>query len=157
MLRALALLLVALCAYSEVLTVILVRHAEKAAAPADNPPLTDAGHKRARALAAMLKDVQAAAVFTTELSRTIETARPYAESRGITPTSLPARDVDTLVQRISRYNGKEVLAVGHTNTLPAVIRKLGGPEVSITEEEYDRLFVLTVYAPGKASLVTLRY
>jgi phosphohistidine phosphatase SixA len=157
MIRALAFLLFALCGYSEPLTVILVRHAEKAAAPADNPPLTDAGQKRARALAAMLKDVQAAAVFTTELSRTIETARPYAVSKGITPTTVPAKDVDTLVQRISTYGGKEVIAVGHTNTVPAVIRKLGGPEINITEEEYDRLFVLTVYAPGKAGLLTLRY
>jgi len=54
--------------------VLLVRHAEKAAEPADDPPLTAAGAERAQALATALQDAGVTAIITTQLRRTRETA-----------------------------------------------------------------------------------
>jgi hypothetical protein len=54
--------------------VLLVRHAEKAAEPADDPPLTAAGAERAQALATALQDAGVTAIITTPLRRTRETA-----------------------------------------------------------------------------------
>jgi broad specificity phosphatase PhoE len=57
-------------------TVILSRHAEKAAAPPKDPPLTEAGKKRAEVLAFMLADAGVDAIYVTEFQRTKQTAAP---------------------------------------------------------------------------------
>jgi hypothetical protein len=43
---------------------LLVRHAEKAAQPADDPPLTPDGRRRAEALAVAVKDAQPTTIIT---------------------------------------------------------------------------------------------
>ena len=43
--------------------VLLVRHAEKEAQPAQDPPLTDAGSARARALVAVARDAGVSAII----------------------------------------------------------------------------------------------
>jgi hypothetical protein len=45
--------------------VLLARHAEKASQPADDPPLTLDGRRRAEALAVAVKDAQPTAIITT--------------------------------------------------------------------------------------------
>ena len=67
--------------------VLLVRHAEKAAEPTDDPPLTAAGAERAQALATALHDAGVTAIITTQLRRTPATALPLATARGLTPRS----------------------------------------------------------------------
>jgi hypothetical protein len=48
--------------------------------------------------------------------------------------------------------------VGHSNSVPAVIKALGGDVApAIGEKEYDNLFVVTVYAKGNASVTQLKY
>ena len=49
--------------------VLLVRHAEKAAQPGDDPPLTQDGRRRAEALAGVVKDAHPTAIITTQLRR----------------------------------------------------------------------------------------
>jgi broad specificity phosphatase PhoE len=142
-----------LCA--QPVTVILVRHAEKAARPADDPPLTGAGKARAKELARVLRDIRPAAVYVTQFRRTQDTARPLATAAGVTPAVVP--DAGDLAARLSKHAGKTAVVVGHSNTVPEVIRKLGGPAVTIDEKEFDHLYVLTVHGPGRASLVPLRY
>ena len=52
-----------------------------------------------------------------------------------------------------------MVIVGHSNTVPVIIDKLtrGVTEVSLADEEYDALFVVTVTRFGPPSVVTLRY
>lgn len=59
-------------------TFILVRHAEKAADGTKDPPLTQEGMQRARALASLFGEVPFDAVFSTNYKRTLETARPLS-------------------------------------------------------------------------------
>src|ERR1700694_910208 len=66
-----------------VLVLVLVRHADKAAEPADDPPLTAAGAKRAQDLAAALRTAGVTAIITTQLRRTRETAQPLATALGL--------------------------------------------------------------------------
>jgi broad specificity phosphatase PhoE len=141
--------------------VILVRHAEKAAAPAADPPLTEAGVARARALEAALANMSVQAVITTELARTRETARPFAEARGLAPEIVHsgARDLHAraVADAVRAHAGQTVLVVGHSNTISAIIAALGGPKLpDICDTQYSNLFVL-ILSEKKADLVVSSY
>ena len=144
-------------------TVILVRHAEKGDAPANDPGLTEAGAARARALMAIARDAGVTAVITTQFARTRETGRLAAEALGITPevaraggsAAQHAQDVARLVQA---HAGGVVLVVGHSNTIPAIIAVLGAPQPPpICDSEYDDLYVVTLAPNAAAHEIRARY
>lgn len=144
-------------------TVIVVRHAEKAAAPTDNPPLTAEGAARADELVKVLRDAGITAIYSTPYARTLGTARPIANALGltVTETPIPNRSVpaygDSLAARVRREGGV-ILVVGHSNTMGAVIKSLGGPDIGeVTDAEYDHLFVLTVQDGQPTRLVRAKY
>jgi len=154
-LLALAAVVTAVPAFSQV-TVIFTRHAEKAATPPKDPPLTEAGKQRAAALASMLADSGVDAIYTTELQRTQQTAAPLAARVRVKPTALPAKDTAALVHAIRARHSGVVVVVGHSNTLPDIISALGGPQLDISDSQYDNLFVLTV-GTSQSSLLRLHY
>ena len=83
--------------------------------------LTEAGHRRAAALALRLKDTGVTAIFTTTAVRTQETAEPTARALGITP-----KVVEGLFRRITSEHARDrVLIVNHSLNLPALLRALG--------------------------------
>jgi broad specificity phosphatase PhoE len=135
-------------------TVILSRHAEKAATPPKDPPLTEAGRKRADLLASMLADSGVEAIYVTEYQRTQQTAAPLAERVHVKPTVVS--DTHQLVEAIRARKNGVVVVVGHSNTLPEIIAALGGPTVKIADPEYNNLFVLTV-GESQSSLLRLHY
>lgn len=156
----LAILVIAVCCsalYSadKPTTVILVRHAEKAG-PSGDVDLSEAGKKRAECLTNALADAGVQTIFTTEFKRTQQTAAALAKKLSLTPVVTPGADVDGLVAGIQKHAGETVLVAGHSNTVPAVIKKLGGGDFTIKDDEYDRMFVVTL-ANGTASTVALRY
>jgi len=144
-------------------TVILVRHGEKADAPANDPALSEAGAARAKALLTIARDAGVTAVITTQFTRTRETARPAAEALGITPevaraggsAAQHAQDVARMVQA---HAGGVVLVVGHSNTLPAIVAALGAPQPPpICDSEYDDLYVVTLTPNAKPHVIRARY
>ncbi|MDH5804626.1 MAG: histidine phosphatase family protein [Gemmatimonadota bacterium] len=140
--------------------VILVRHAEKADEPQGDPDLNEAGRERAQELARVLGDAGISAVYSTPFKRTTQTAAPIAESLGlqVNLTPISATFIRDLAETIvSDHAGETVLVVGHSNTVPQVIRALGGDEtIRISEDEYDDLFIVS-FQGGTASLVRLHY
>ncbi len=139
--------------------VYVVRHAERADAGAGavqmaaDPPLSAAGRARAEKLASMLGGAGITAVYTTEFARTQQTAGPLARALGVTATILPSDDTAALVAELKAKHARDVvLIVGHSNTVPAIIKALGGPVVTIKDDEYDKLFVL-VPATGVLSVI----
>jgi len=143
--------------------VILTRHAERAdgvatmstpsGAPAD-PLLSAAGSARAQKLAAMLADANITAVFTTEFHRTIDTAAPLAAKLKVTPEVVASSQAAALIEKIKSHGSATVLVVGHSNSVPAIIKALGGPDVTIGDNEYDNLFI---YVPATKTLTRIRY
>lgn len=135
---------------AEAQMVIVVRHAERAdggtAAPgatmtgASDPELSAAGKARAQALAAMLKDAGVTAIYTTEYRRTKDTAVPLAAALKITAEVVSARDQAALIAKIKANTTGAILVVGHSNTVPTIIKALGGADVTVGESEYDSLF-----------------
>ena len=147
---AAALVVVAPAAAQDSTVVILVRHAERAALEGNNdPPLTEAGEARARALAQALQGRQIHAVIATERQRTQLTARPAAQARGLTTEIVSLRSgrahVDSVAAAVRRHAGHTVLVVGHSNTVPGIIRALGGPRMpDLCDAEYANLYVLVM-------------
>jgi broad specificity phosphatase PhoE len=139
-------------------TVFLVRHAEKSAEGAD-PSITEAGRKRAKALADMLADAGITAIFSSEFHRTQETAAPLAERLGLKVTVIPGKDIDGLLARVRELKpGARVLVVGHSNTIPAAASRLTGAKAAeMSDTEYDRLYVATLRGAGQGELVVLHY
>jgi broad specificity phosphatase PhoE len=142
-------------------TVVIVRHAEKATAPADDPPLTAAGEGRARDLWDAIRDAGVSAVITTQFARTRATAQPTASALSLRPTivsSTSPSHVQDVVTEIRKHPGKTVLVVGHSNTVPAIVEALGAKRPgAICDSRYDDMFVVTVAGDGKANAVHAKY
>lgn len=144
-------------AQQNVRTVFLVRHAEKASTAAD-APLSPDGEKRAQCLAATLKDAGIKQIYVTDVLRTQQTAAPLAKALKIKPTILPAKDSNGLIKNLAYIGGGNILVVGHSDTIPFVIARLqGGTVAPIGENEYDRMFVMTVAEAAGMPAATLHY
>ena len=153
-----ALLLCQLAAAQQnVRTVFLVRHAEKTSAAGD-APLSPEGEKRADCLAGMLKDAGIKQIYVTDVLRTQQTAAPLAKALKIKPTILPAKDSNGLIKNLAYSGGGNVLVVGHSDTVPFVIARLqGGTVAPIGENEFDRMFVMTIAQAAGMPAATLHY
>lgn len=125
--------------------IFIVRHAEKSdAAGGDpkNPDLSEAGRTRAEALAHALRDADITAVFATEFKRTQQTAAPVAHAATLETAVVPAKDTADLAQQLRESHGN-ALVVGHSNTIPELIKALGcDASVTLGEADYDNLFVV---------------
>jgi len=143
-------------------TVFVVRHAERAdtaagAAPtmAADPELSDAGRARAESLAAALEDAEVVAIFATEFKRTQATAAPLAKALGLQVTTISSKEPAKLIQAVKSAGGN-VLVVGHSNTVPAIVKDLGvAAPITVGDAEYDNLFVVTIGAAP--SVLRLHY
>jgi len=140
-------------------TVVLVRHAEKEASESSDPPLSEAGRRRAAALSHALGETPLEAVYITQYRRTRETVQPTAAEHELTPIQREAADVEATASAILReHAGARVLVCGHSNTVPDLIRALGvETDLTLSEEEYDDLFIVTIDDEGDASLLRLQY
>ena len=144
-----------LSAQQNIRTIFLVRHAETAAG-ADE--LSAAGQKRAECLAKMFKDAKIKQIYVTDAKRTQETAAPLARELRLTPTILPAKDPNTLIRDLFYAGGGDILVVSNSDTLPFVLARLkAGTVPPIGENEYDRLFVVTISEGAAMPVTTLRY
>jgi len=131
--------------------VVAVRHAEKASG--EDPSLTDAGHARAKALAEALAHAHVQAILISPAKRTRETAAPTAAHAKVEPKVVPMdggtdAHVAALVKAVRAEAGKTVLVVGHTNTIPPLLRGLGLTANDMGDKEYGELFVATL-CPGE--------
>lgn len=142
-----------------VTTVLLVRHAEKEYPPRlddRETPLNPAGEVRAEKLAHVTHKTGVTAVYATEYIRTQQTVQPLADLLEIEP--IIYTDVAWLANQVlSEHNGDVVLIAGHSNTVPQIINSLGGSSILSIGNEYDNLFVVTVFQPGQAHILNLQY
>ena len=148
-------------------TIIIVRHAEAVPNAGSDPVLSDAGIARANALAAALKDAGVAGVFTTQYQRTHLTGQAVATAMNTpllkTTIAGGAAGLEGYVKQmvadvLEKYAGRTVVMVGHSNTVPALVKGFTGIDVGeIAHDSYDQMFVVTIAGPGKGRLVRARY
>ena len=133
-------------------TVVLVRHAERAdttpgASPkmAADPDLSEAGRARAESLATALKDANITAILrhrvqthTTDRRAARQGARADGQDRHV-------EDVRQTCSTQLKASKGNVLVVGHSNTVPDVIKDLGvTTPVTIDDTEFDNLFLVSM-------------
>lgn len=152
------------------ITVFLIRHAEREDEPRQDPPLKKEGVARSQELVRLLSGAGIKAIFTSQFTRTKQTAEPLATKLGLTVTAftlksnpsnprlIAAESTEEVANKILERSGESVLVIGHSNSIPDVIKALGGDTVpTIDEKKFDDLFIVTVYAKGKARVVQLKY
>lgn len=140
-------------------TVFVVRHADRGPEEPD-ALLTPLGLRQADELAALLADAGIKHIYTTELTRTQQTAAPTAQHVNVIPVVVAQKDFDGLIARVraTLRAGEATLVVGHRSTVPRIVQALGGGTIPpLAFDEFTRVLVLTIPADGPASVVTLRY
>ncbi len=138
--------------------VLVIRHAEKAPEPPDDPPLSEAGRERARALAHVAAKAGVQTIFATKFLRTRQTVEPLASILNIEPKVDMADARDLAARLLKNHRGEVVLIAGHSNTVPQIVEALGGAKIDpIPDHEYDNLYVVIIAESGPPSTVRLRY
>jgi broad specificity phosphatase PhoE len=108
-----------------------IRHAEKVKS-GDDPALTKIGAKRAIYWAQVFKNIDFAAVYSTQTKRTISTALPSAEQSDVSISIYDTKTVD-IKEIAEKHKGKSILIVGHSNTIPGLVNSL------IDKEEFPEI------------------
>jgi 2,3-bisphosphoglycerate-dependent phosphoglycerate mutase len=148
-------------------TVLVVQHAERFDfTKTDNDPeLTPEGKQRAQELVHAVGNAGIAAIFSPKAKRMEQTVQPLQQFLKLSELNYYEQGSrDKMLQSIKdKYKGKAVLIVGagaHMGSggLHEIIRDLGCTEPECeSKDANDNLFVVTVYEPGKATVVKLRY
>lgn len=134
--------------------VYLVRHGEKAADGKD-PELTAQGKARAVNIAALLRSSGITHIYSSTTQRTRQTAQPLGTRLGLTVQLYDPAEGAKLVKQVKAAGGT-ALVVGHSNTVPELVRLFGGkPGADIGDDEYDRVYQLIVDKDGAVTTVLL--
>ncbi|MEZ0484945.1 SixA phosphatase family protein [Fibrella aquatica] len=138
-------------------TVYVVRHAERAN-DSDTTSLSAEGLRRADKLARRLAKVKLDTIYVTPYTRTQQTARPTAQSKGLPLTQYPTSPVTKLTQRIRTFQHRSALVVGHSNTILEITRDLGATpkRQKIEHGDFSDLFIVTLRRSGAGWRATIR-
>ncbi|WP_299212105.1 phosphoglycerate mutase family protein [uncultured Dokdonia sp.] len=134
-------------------TYYLIRHAEKDRTDSENrdPSLTEEGLARATNWATIFKDVPFDKVYSTDYTRTKETATPTATQKGL---ELQTYDPSTLFDANfeKETKGKTVLVVGHSNTTPMFANAILNEErfQHIDDSNNSNLYIITLIGEEKS-------
>lgn len=136
-------------------TIVLLRHAEKAADGDQDPALSERGVARAQEVARLLGELRPKAIYASSFQRTQATVAPLAARSGLTLEVVAATEHERLVEACQALEDGAVLVVcGHSNTIPKLVRALGGEprgldaKGNLPDDAYGRLYLLTL--PSKS-------
>ena len=133
-------------------TYYLIRHAEKVREnPKDQDPKLDAkGMMRAKTWAAYFEPILIDEIYTTDFLRTKQTIALIAEQKMVSPKIY---DQNTIYSEefLKETNGKNVLIVGHSNTIPYLVNKLINENkfTDMDDNENSTLFKVTIDGDNK--------
>ena len=123
----------------------VMRHLQKATG--DDPGLTEEGHRNAARLADILADDPPSAIYVSSTRRARETAAPLASRLGLAPKTYDPRDTPALIAAVAAEPGT-VLIVGHSNTVPEIVERLGGTRpADLAETDFGDVW--RVYGPDR--------
>lgn len=124
--------------------IYLVRHAEKKSQqPAD---LTACGKRRAEDLVRILRGIDIDAVYSSDVLRSISTARPLATQRHLETKLYDRSKLEAFSRRLLQQQ-KNAVVVGHLNTTPMLTGFLSGNSYDMIKgTDYSRIYQVVVVA-----------
>ncbi|MGH2644402.1 MAG: histidine phosphatase family protein [Chitinophagaceae bacterium] len=137
----------------------VIKHAERY--PGFDGHLTWYGRERAGDLMRLLKDSGIQKIYVTPYSRTLETADSLRLLQRIdTVVYLKDSTGESLITCLKEHldYGKNILIVGHDNTVPGILRKLGASysENKLPDSIFNQMFEV-INDHGKVSMKTFFY
>ena len=144
------------CTSDETTTYYLIRHSEKDRNKIleRDPNLNQKGQERAKKWAEYFKNIDLDAVYSTKYKRTMQTAKPTAESKKLTIQNYsPRKMYDSIFQIDTK--GKSVLVVGHSNTTPFFVNEILGEKKynDMSDRDNASLYIVTITGNNKTSKI----
>jgi phosphohistidine phosphatase SixA len=143
----------------------VLRHADRKPEPQD--ALSEKGLQRAELLARMLGDSGIRTAWCSDAKRAQATLQPLQAALGdkLKVTTVPIGDngpeqhQKTIIAAVQQLPADATAAiVSHSNTVGPIIQGLTGRTIGdIGQLQFDKLFVLSISAPGAGSVTLLRY
>jgi broad specificity phosphatase PhoE len=128
-------------------TYFLIRHAEKVRTNlADsNPDLDERGIQRAQKWKNIFQFIDFQAIYSTNFIRTIKTVEPISKEKNVDIAIYLPTKIDFDLFKKETY-GKNVLIVGHSNTIPKFVNTLLNQEKykEIDDTEFSHLYIITI-------------
>ncbi len=140
----LSILLISLCFNSCTTHLYFVRHAEKRN-NTDTTSLSPLGQERAKALSELLIKASIDSIYATKYIRTQQTAQPLAHAIHKPIIIYNLDSLSEFSQKLVNQKGKNILVIGHSNTVPRMIQLLTGERVEIQDNDFDNLFIVSIY------------
>lgn len=138
----------------------LIRHAEKDTTR-EELPLSVEGLERAHRLADIFRSSRLDAIYTTLMSRSIQTIDSVAQMKALPYKPYLTQNMkERFSEMMKRPDETRVLIVGHSNTTPAICNFLAEREVfnrAFEEDEYDNFIVLLRGKGGSSIVYKLKY
>lgn len=138
--------------YNQNATYYLIRHAEKVRTdPNDpNPSLDINGMLRAEGWATYFEPIKIDAIYTTKYIRTKQTISFIAQQKNVSPKHYDPKTIYTDAF-LRETNGKNILIVGHSNTIPKLVNQLIGEEKfeDMADDDNSTLFKVTINGDDK--------
>lgn len=136
-------------------TWLIVRHADR---DGNHDALTEAGHERARHLAALAQVLRVSAIYSTDFQRTRATAQPTADAANLKIQSYEQATAAWFKEVRQANPSGVVLIVAHSNTVGTIVNELTGVEpFEIDHAQYDLLYIVKeVFEDRAADQVTAR-
>jgi phosphohistidine phosphatase SixA len=123
-------------------TVYLSRHFEKQSNVSD-PELTAKGNRQAEIFASLLDNKPIQHIYSTNYNRTKSSVKPLAESLNLQIEIYDPRAPSELISRVTSLQQDQVI-LGHSNTIPDLVGRLGGKAQPISETEYGVIFAVSL-------------
>lgn len=131
--------------FAQTTTIYLIRHAEKAD-NSKNPELSKLGLERAEHWKTIFAQVPLKAVYSTDYTRTMQTATPTAANKNLTIIKYDPKTIDP-EQLKKQHLGQAILIVGHSNTTPDLVNKISNQKVyaPIEDTVFGQLYIVTIH------------
>ena len=131
---------------NESFTIYLVRHSEKDLSSKNytDLPLSKCGEIRSDLLSKFFSDINLDVIYSTNYTRTINTALPTANSKKLKITKYSTENLKDFSHNLLDLK-QNALVVGHSNTTGILAGLLTESNIGVFDEnEYDRIYQVIV-------------